>query len=482
MYPTIFVSGQEVQHDKEWEQYINKLPSRQGYFYKAKKIVHTQPKVDSLSSEDLLVDSLPIRPSALVRFYLSPDYRPKASYNLLSSVLSLPLSYQRVETKDFMQAQDKLKIDTCFQCSFAFVPQISLSPEVLSLSEKWQREDALYTSLLGVLQKEKFALFECLALKLSDDVLGLKRIELKEKLPRLKNQEVKNRGMYDVIKSLQLKKLKTKHWFPNFENSIQMSQNYISENWYKGGRSNLNLRTRTYFKLQYRSTNGKIIWNNELEDKLGIYSSQDNKESSYKISEDLFRLRSNFGLKARGQWYYTFDSELRTQLFNTYKNKGSQNEILQASFFAPFNLNAGLGMRFLYSKKGRVYGSSFSFSTNIAPLSFTYKKSFRDDIELSRYGLSKDKMSDHRLGSTLRAEIRWNFNMDVSWTSRLYFNTSYSHVETEWENTLNMKIGRYFSTRINLRLRYDDSVPALETWQRYLQVNEVLSFGFNYRI
>ena len=45
-----------------------------------------------------------------------------------------------------------------------------------------------------------------------------------------------------------------------------------------------------------------------------------------------------------------------------------------------------------------------------------------------------------------------------------------------------MALTRYFSTRFNLNLRYDDAVRPYPGWHRYLQYNELLSFGFNYRL
>jgi len=72
--------------------------------------------------------------------------------------------------------------------------------------------------------------------------------------------------------------------------------------------------------------------------------------------------------------------------------------------------------------------------------------------------------------------------MNLTWTSRLFFNTSYQAIEAEWENTLDMALTRYFSTRFNLNLRYDDAVRPTKAWNRHLQYNELLSFGFNYRL
>ncbi len=469
------VKAQETNKDKHWKSYVQKLPSRAKYFYKHQVNLELPSQIE----QDTVLNSSP-----LVRYLLSEDYQGKGASNLLSTSLILPLNYQSISVKSLREAQEMLRIDTCFR-AFSLIKSKEdsfIAKSVENIVQKWEIEYALYNIITNHLQTKYINQYAFTNLNSNKQQRGFSLEQEKPFVPKIKEAKVQNDDMKNIIQTLQLKTFEKKHWLPSFESSVQFSQNYVSENWHKGGESNLNLHTRTYFKLEYRSDNGKTIWNNEIEDKLGLYSAQNNKsEQAYRISSDLLRLRSNFGLKAMGRWYYTLDGEFKTQLFNTYRDKNN-TQVLQSAFLAPFHFNMGLGMKFAYGKTGKIYGSKFSFSTNIAPLSFTYKKTFRDDIELSRHGFNLDKMSDYSLGSTIKMQFNWHFNMDISWFSRLYFNTSYSHVETEWENTLNMKIGRYFSTRINLHLRYDDSVPPQENWQRYLQINELLSFGFNYRL
>ncbi len=474
--PFARIEAQEDSKQNEIMLEVMKLPTRQHYFRKSATQEEVLNELRQGKSDSLL------SPSPLLSYYLSKDYQAPKTATLLSSTLNMPLTFQKIKYDDYLNAKELLQIDkssnNLYRLKEAEPQFYTIAPQL----EQWEYDYALYLTTMQALQVQHIDLFESLPLQLDNKNRGLELASISESLPKLSEKEINKGDMHNVVQSLKLQEFEKRHWQTSFESSIQMSQNYISDNWYKGGQSNLNLHTRHYLGLLYRSFDGKIIWNNVLEDKLGIYSAEDTKnKAGYKISDDLLRLRTNFGLKAKGNWYYSFDAELRTQLFDTYKNEENK-EVLQSAFFAPFNLNTGLGMKYSYSKRGKVYGSKFSFSTNIAPLSFTYKKSFRDDIDLARYGFSKEKLSTYSLGSTLRARIDWQFNMDVSWTSRFYFNTSYSHIETEWENTLNMKIGRYFSTRINLHLRYDDSVPPLNNWQRYLQVNELLSFGFNYKL
>ena len=87
-----------------------------------------------------------------------------------------------------------------------------------------------------------------------------------------------------------------------------------------------------------------------------------------------------------------------------------------------------------------------------------------------------------QIGSTVRADLTFNFNRHVSWQSRLYFFTTYGkHTIGEFENTLVMAISRFFSTRIYVHVRYDDGVTKTADNDTYFQLNELLSFGFNYK-
>ena len=277
---------------------------------------------------------------------------------------------------------------------------------------------------------------------------------------------------------LNLSVLQQRHWIPALESSIQFSQNHVSDNWYKGGASNLNLFMRTYFGLRYVTE--RVQWTNEIESKLNVYSAEKDSVHRYRIADDLLRLHSNYGLKAWNKMYYTIDAELRTQLLQSYlENKHS----LQSDFLAPYTINVGLGMKYDYSMKStRVYGRSFNLSINVAPLSYTFRATKDSHIDLGRHGLSPDKLWYQRIGSTIRADWQWRVNMNLTWTSHFYFNTSYQQVEAEWENTLDMALTRFFSTRLNLNLRYDDAVRPAHGWNKHLQYNELLSFGFNYRL
>ncbi len=273
-----------------------------------------------------------------------------------------------------------------------------------------------------------------------------------------------------------------KYWQSGFESVIQFSQNYISPNWYKGGTSNLNLYTRNYLRYDYKKD--KVQLTNEMELKVNAYTAPKDTLRDYKMGDDLLRFHSNLGYLAFSKWYYTLDAELKTQLFKNYKENTHD---LQTALFSPFSVNLGLGMKYDLDKKFKDKHKNLRLSANLAPLSFTYMYNYDDKVNLSRFGFKKKPDSDlyenslMQFGSTVRANMAINFNRNVSWESRIYYFTNYHRVEAEFENTLRLAISRFFSTRIYLHLRFDDGVTKSQDFDSYFQVNELLSFGFNYK-
>lgn len=269
------------------------------------------------------------------------------------------------------------------------------------------------------------------------------------------------------------------YWIKGFESTIQFSQNHISKNWHKGGTSNLNIFARNFFSLSY--VKNKVKWTNELESKIGIYNAPNDTVNKYKISEDLLRLYSNFGIKATSNWYYTLSGELRTQLL---KNRKENSKDLITALLSPLAVDAGLGMKYEIDK--RFDSDKFKrlrFSANIAPFSVSYKATIREDIDKARAGLNPDQTYIIAFGSTMRAALNFDISQTVNWQSRFYYGTTFKRIETEWENTLSISLNRYFSTRLNVNLRYDDAVK--NTGGRFrdlLQFTELFSFGFNYKL
>ena len=285
-----------------------------------------------------------------------------------------------------------------------------------------------------------------------------------------------------------------RYWTSNFESTMQFSQNYISPNWSAGGDPNFNMNTRQYFKYDYNKD--KVQVTNELEFKLNMNTLPDKTDSihSYKINDQILRLHTLFGYKAFNKWYYTVDISFNTQVVTNY---AQNSETKLSAFLAPMTFNTGIGMKYELTKTlTKVRHRNIKLNVNVAPFSYNYMYSSQKgiDMDLKRHGfkekdnaaelpddVNKYRNSQSQIGSKVEANMTFNINRNVSWTSRFYYFTDYHRITGEFENTFNLQISRFFSTRINLHLRYDDGVAKNEDFDSYLQINELLSFGFNYK-
>ena len=265
---------------------------------------------------------------------------------------------------------------------------------------------------------------------------------------------------------------------PNFwkfrgDYSFQFTQNYFSENWYQGGTSNVNLLSDQQFSIKYNDPKEqRILFENLVQWRLNINSAPEDTLRSVRVSEDLFQINSKFGLKAYNKWYYTATLNFKTQFLSSYT--ANTNDKV-AAFLSPAELNIGLGMSYQYKNDKKQFETSISLS----PLSYNLQFIIDNDMDPSSFGIKSGK-SMNQYGSSFEGRIKWEFYHNMVWTCRLFYFTSYDHVQGDWENTFDFILNRFFSTRLFVHLRYDDAL-ALNKDLGHFQLKELLSFGFNYK-
>ena len=263
---------------------------------------------------------------------------------------------------------------------------------------------------------------------------------------------------------------KPKFWTYKGDGFLQFMQNYVSDNWYKGGESNYSMVGAVTLEANYDNKN-KWKWDNKLELKLGFQRSRTDSVHKFKANEDLIRYTGKIGLEATKKWYYTLQLLAYTQFTRGLKPNDPK---IYSDFMSPFNLNLGLGMDY----KVEAFNKKLTGTVNLSPIAVNYRYVGRLDLGPS-YGLKEGKHSLFDIGSQVTADVEWKMSDIVKWKSRLYAFTSYKRTEIEWENTFTLQVSKYISAQIFLYPRFDDA-SGRDDDMGYWQFKEYSSIGFNY--
>lgn len=260
-------------------------------------------------------------------------------------------------------------------------------------------------------------------------------------------------------------------WHLGGEGSLQITQNYISPNWHKGGETNNSVLSNLKLFAKYDDRN-RVQIENYFEAKLGFNTVPSDTVRSYRVNTDMLRFQTKIGIKAsKSKWFYTISGEMNTQFSRNFKKNSTE---LMSAFMTPYNMNVSLGMDFKQSSK-KVH-----FSMLISPVSYNFRYLKNKKVNVSNYGVKEGRNTLHDVGSKLDANLQWTIISSIRLTSKFNYFTNYSKVVAEWENTFDFVLNRYLSTKLFFHTRFDDSAKRIDG-KSYLQFKELLSFGINYR-
>lgn len=270
--------------------------------------------------------------------------------------------------------------------------------------------------------------------------------------------------------------------------STQFMQYYVSSNWYKGGDNHLSMLGNFNIEANYDNKQ-KVTFSNKLEAKLGFQTSPNDEFHKFKTNTDLVRMTNKLGIKAHKHWYYSGMLQTWTQFYKAYKSNSAD---ISSNFMSPFESVFSIGMDYKLEKK-RV-----NLNVNIAPGALDYKYCSDKTLLGSHIkdGEHPDRHYKMDLGSTLTANMTLKLCNQVNWVSRFYTfynyktdaNKKHDQIKWEWENTINLKVNKYLSSKIFLYPRYEGGLKKNrtnpETGEKIgnrnkIQFNEYISVGFD---
>lgn len=248
----------------------------------------------------------------------------------------------------------------------------------------------------------------------------------------------------------------------------QITQNYVTPNWYQGGSSSF--AGLGIAKGQISYIRERFTWENYGEWRMG--GSTISADSLHKVNttDDLFRIYSKANLRIVPKLFTSISAEIETRLLPTYKSNSME---LKSGPFSPFRFNAAFGLDYK-----PVPGLSVSFS----PLS--YKMIHVHDtvrVNAKDYGLKAGERTQHNIGSSVRVEYTWKPVREVALDTKFFFYTNYHDVEIDLEVNCDFIINRFMSARLSLHPRYDTSVIMDGDTHAKIQFRELLSVGFAHK-
>lgn len=262
-------------------------------------------------------------------------------------------------------------------------------------------------------------------------------------------------------------------WKTEGKFSMQFTQNYFSENWYKGGNNNETMLTSLILQANYNDQR-RVTWDNKLEMRLGFVTTTSDSCHNFLTNNDKINLYTKLGVKATKSWYYTISGEANSQFLPGYRTNDRRT---YSEFLAPLDIYVSVGMDFKPTLKN---GNTFSLA--LLPLSYKVRYIRTDDENVHKVYKMVNKNWQKDIGAKIELNSTIKLAKNISWKSRCYYFTSYKYTEAELENSFTFSFNKYFSTELFTLWRFDDN-RSHEYYDRnlgYFQFKEYFTLGLTY--
>jgi len=256
-------------------------------------------------------------------------------------------------------------------------------------------------------------------------------------------------------------------WHRMGSTSFQLTQTALTSNWYKGGDNNVVMSTLDKLSFSRYDESMKTTLDIAFELRLSGYYTAADTINPVRVNDNQFRVDVSYGYKAWKKIYYSASFYAQTPILDFH---AANSKVTKSTFLSPLETNWGIGAEYKHTSQNK----RFSLNVMYAPLSYTIKMVCSHRVDETSYGLKSGETTKHQLGSSLTSKLSWKITDMVSWTSRLYYFTTYKTVQFEFENDFNFQLGKYCSARFYYYPRLDD------TRDNRFECKEILTFGLSW--
>ena len=248
----------------------------------------------------------------------------------------------------------------------------------------------------------------------------------------------------------------------------QITQNYVTDNWYQGGSSSFAAFSSAKGQISY--IRERFTWENFGEWRMGGSTISADSIHKMNTTDDLFRLYSKANFRIIPTLFASLSADIETRLLPTYRANSYE---LKSGPFSPFRFTAAFGLDYK-----PVKNLSLSFS----PLSYKVIH-IMDTVRVkgTDFGLEVGQQTQHNIGSSIRLEYTWKPVREFALETKFYMYTNYRNVELDLEINCDFIINRWLTSRLTIHPRYDSAVIMEGDDHAKMQFRELLSIGFAHK-
>jgi len=256
-------------------------------------------------------------------------------------------------------------------------------------------------------------------------------------------------------------------WHRKGSTSLQLSQTSLSSNWYKGGDNNMTLSTYDKLTFSRYDESLKTTLDIAFELRLSGYYTAADTINPVRVNDNQMRMDVNYGYKAWKNWYYSTSFYAKTPIFDFHS---ANSKVTKSTLFSPLETNLGIGLEY----KKQTTDKKVNLNLMLAPLSYSVTAVLSDRVNVKQFGLEEGEKTLHQFGSSLTCKLDWKITDLVSWNTRVYYFTTYEKVLVEFENNVNIQLGKYCSAKFYYYPRLDDSRDD------HFECKQMLTFGLSW--